>query len=82
MVELSPYGVTKGSGLAEVARRSESPPPADGVAFGECQRRVDAALGRAGRRDGERPPDALAAADEVTLSNADDGVAVVLERWF
>ncbi|HQV18767.1 MAG TPA: HAD family hydrolase, partial [Gordonia sp. (in: high G+C Gram-positive bacteria)] len=27
-------------------------------------------------------PAALAAADEVTAGNDDDGVAVVLERWF
>jgi hypothetical protein len=27
-------------------------------------------------------PDVLAAVDEVTASNDDDGVARVLERWF
>ena len=27
-------------------------------------------------------PDVLAAADEVTATNLEDGVAMVLERWF
>jgi hypothetical protein len=82
MVELSPYGVTKGSGLAEVARRLDVT-AADVVAFGDMPNDVPmlhwAGLGVA---MGNGHPDALAAADEVTLSNADDGVAVVLERWF
>jgi Cof subfamily protein (haloacid dehalogenase superfamily) len=82
MVELSPYGVTKGSGLAEVAHRI-GVTAADVVAFGDMPNDVPmlhwAGLGVA---MGNGHPDALAAADEVTLSNAKDGVAVVLERWF
>jgi hydroxymethylpyrimidine pyrophosphatase-like HAD family hydrolase len=31
---------------------------------------------------GNAHPDAVAAADEITASNADDGVARVLERWW
>jgi hydroxymethylpyrimidine pyrophosphatase-like HAD family hydrolase len=31
---------------------------------------------------GNAHPDALAAADEVTASNTDDGLARVLERWW
>jgi hypothetical protein len=31
---------------------------------------------------GNAHPDVLAAADEVTASNDDDGVARVLERWW
>jgi hydroxymethylpyrimidine pyrophosphatase-like HAD family hydrolase len=31
---------------------------------------------------GNAHPDVLAAVDEVTASNDDDGVALVLERWF
>jgi hydroxymethylpyrimidine pyrophosphatase-like HAD family hydrolase len=31
---------------------------------------------------GNAHPAAIAAADEVTTSNADDGVARVLERWW
>ncbi len=31
---------------------------------------------------GNAHPDVLAAADEVTATNDDDGVAQVLERWF
>jgi hypothetical protein len=82
MIELSAYGVTKGTGLAEVARRI-GVTSADVVAFGDMPNDVPmlrwAGLGVA---MGNGHPDALAAADEVTLSNAKDGVAVVLERWF
>jgi hydroxymethylpyrimidine pyrophosphatase-like HAD family hydrolase len=31
---------------------------------------------------GNAHPDVLAVADEVTASNIEDGVALVLERWF
>jgi Cof subfamily protein (haloacid dehalogenase superfamily) len=82
MIELSAHGVTKGSGLAEVAHRM-GVPAEDVVAFGDMPNDIPmlrwAGLGVA---MGNGHPDALAAADEVTLSNAKDGVAVVLERWF
>lgn len=82
MIEVSARGVTKGSGLAEVADRLDVPAEAV-VAFGDMPNDVPmlrwAGLGVA---MGNSHPDTLAAADEVTLSNAKDGVAVVLERWF
>jgi hydroxymethylpyrimidine pyrophosphatase-like HAD family hydrolase len=74
--------VTKGTGLADVARRIGVPAD-DVVAFGDMPNDVSmlrwAGLGIA---MGNSHPETLAAADEVTLSNAKDGVAVVLERWF
>jgi Cof subfamily protein (haloacid dehalogenase superfamily) len=82
MIELSARGITKGSGLAEVAERV-GVPAADVVAFGDMPNDVPmlrwAGLGVA---MGNGHPQVLAAADEVTLSNAKDGVAAVLERWF
>jgi hypothetical protein len=82
MIEVSAPGVTKGSGLAEVARLLDVP-ARDVVAFGDMPNDVPmlrwAGLGVA---MGNSHPDALAAADEITLSNVKDGVAAVLERWF
>ena len=82
MIEVSAAGITKGSGLAEVADRLGIA-PADVVALGDMPNDVPmlrwAGLGVA---MGNAHPTALAAADEVTLSNAKDGVAVVLDRWF
>jgi hypothetical protein len=82
MIEVSALGVTKGTGLADVAQRI-GVPAADVVAFGDMPNDVPmlrwAGLGVA---MGNSHPDALAAADEVTLSNTKDGIAVVLERWF
>jgi hypothetical protein len=82
MIEVSQHGITKGSGLAEVAGRLDVPAELV-VAFGDMPNDVPmlrwAGLGVA---MGNGHPEALAAADEVTLSNAKDGVAAVLERWF
>jgi hypothetical protein len=82
MIEVSAPGVTKGAGLAEVADRLGLA-AADVVAFGDMPNDVPmlrwAGLGVA---MGNGHADALAAADEITLSNAKDGVATVLERWF
>ncbi|HEY0805638.1 MAG TPA: HAD family hydrolase [Pseudonocardiaceae bacterium] len=82
MIEVSARGVTKGTGLAEVAGRI-GVAAADVVAFGDMPNDVPmlrwAGLGVA---MGNSHPDTLAAADEVTLSNTKDGVAAVLERWF
>ena len=56
---------------------------ADVVAFGDMPNDVPmlrwAGLGVA---MGNAHPDAMAAADEVTAANTDDGVARVLERWW
>jgi hydroxymethylpyrimidine pyrophosphatase-like HAD family hydrolase len=82
LVEMSPPGVTKATGLAEVARRLDVA-PADVVAFGDMPNDLEM-LGWAGHgvAMGNAHPALLEIADEVTASNTDDGLAVVLERWF
>lgn len=82
LIELSAPGVTKASGLAIVAERLHV--VADDIAaFGDMPNDVPmlkmAGLGVA---MGNAHPAAIAAANEVTTSNADDGVARVLERWW
>jgi hydroxymethylpyrimidine pyrophosphatase-like HAD family hydrolase len=81
LVEISAAGVTKAFALAahcaEVGIR-----PDEVVAFGDMPNDVPmlqfAGLGVA---VANAHPDALAAADEVTASNDEDGVALVLERF-
>jgi Cof subfamily protein (haloacid dehalogenase superfamily) len=82
LVEISPPGVSKATGLAEVARR-QGIDAADVVAFGDMPNDLEM-LRWAGHgvAMGNAHPALLAEADEVTASNADDGVALVLERWF
>jgi hydroxymethylpyrimidine pyrophosphatase-like HAD family hydrolase len=74
--------VNKGAGIAEIAGPLGIP-DADWVTFGDMPNDVPMLL-RAGLgvAMGNAHPDALAAADEVTTTNADDGVARVLERWW
>ncbi len=82
LVEIVPPGVTKATGVAEVARPLGITDE-DVIAFGDMPNDVPLLL-RAGlgvaMANGH--PDALAAADEVTATNAEDGVARVLERWW
>jgi hydroxymethylpyrimidine pyrophosphatase-like HAD family hydrolase len=82
LVEVSPPGVTKATGLAEVARR-HGVVAADVVAFGDMPNDLEM-LRWAGHgvAMGNAHPALLEIADEVTASNADDGLALVLERWF
>jgi Cof subfamily protein (haloacid dehalogenase superfamily) len=82
LVEISPAGVTKATGLAEVADRLGLT-AADVVAFGDMPNDLEM-LRWAGHgvAMGNAHPDLLAVADEVTASNAEDGLALVLERWF
>ncbi|MDT7765592.1 MAG: hypothetical protein QOC63_5012 [Mycobacterium sp.] len=82
LVEIVPLGISKATGVEELARplgiTAENV-----VAFGDMPNDVPmlewAGLGVA---MGNAHPDAVAAADEVTASNTDDGVARVLERWW
>jgi Cof subfamily protein (haloacid dehalogenase superfamily) len=82
LVEIVPLGISKATGVEELARplgiAAENV-----VAFGDMPNDVPmldwAGLGVA---MGNAHPDAVAAADEVTASNTDDGVARVLERWW
>lgn len=82
LVEMSAPGVTKASGLAEVAR-TLGIAAADVVAFGDMPNDVSM-LGWAGLgvAMANAHPDALAVADEVTAHHERDGVAEVLERWW
>ncbi|MFD8500024.1 HAD family hydrolase [Amycolatopsis sp. NPDC059657] len=82
LIELSAHGVTKATGLAEVAARFGV--GVDRViAFGDMPNDIEM-LRWAGHgvAMANAHPSAIAAADEVTAPNSEDGVAQVLERWF
>lgn len=82
LVEIVPTGISKVTGVEQVAQSLGIAPGAI-VAFGDMpndvQMLVYAGLGVA---MGNAHPDVLAAANEVTAPNTDDGVARVLERWW
>lgn len=82
LIECSARGVTKAAGLALAADRL-GVAAADVVAFGDMPNDV-AMLRWAGHgvAMANAHPEVLEAADEITASNVDDGVASVLERWF
>ncbi len=82
LVEISPPSVTKATGLAEVAQR-HGVSAADVVAFGDMPNDLEM-LRWAGHgvAMGNAHPALLEVADEVTASNGEDGLALVLERWF
>ncbi|MEF9905693.1 HAD family hydrolase [Streptomyces sp. P9-A2] len=81
-VELQPYGVTKATGLA-LAAEHLGLEAGRTVAFGDMPNDIPmfdwAAHGVA---MANAHPELKAVADEVTTSNEDDGVAIVLERLF
>ncbi len=82
LVEMSAPGVTKATGLAQVA--AELGIDAAGViAFGDMPNDLPM-LGWAGHgvAMANADPTVLAVADEVTAHHGDDGVAQVLERWW
>lgn len=82
LLEISAPGVTKASGLAELAA-SHGIGAAEVVAIGDMPNDVPMLLWAGlGVAMGNAHPDAVAAADEVTASNTDDGLARVLERWW
>ncbi|MEU5460101.1 HAD family hydrolase [Streptomyces althioticus] len=79
-VELQPCGVTKATGLA-LAAEHLGLRPEDTVAFGDMPNDVPMFRWAGhGVAMANAHPELKAVADEVTLSNEDDGVAVVLER--
>ncbi|KAA2257088.1 HAD family phosphatase [Solihabitans fulvus] len=82
LLEISARGVTKATGLAEVAQRA-GVDAAEVVAFGDMPNDVPM-LRWAGHgvAMANAHQAALAVADEVTAPNSEDGVALVLERWF
>lgn len=82
LIELSSPGITKAVGLAEVADRMGIA-AADILAFGDMPNDLEM-LRWAGHgvAMGHAHPALKAVADEVTGTNAEDGVAEILERWF
>ena len=82
LIEVNPIGTSKATGVEEVARPLEITAE-DVVAFGDMPNDVPmlrwAGLGVA---MGNAHPEAIAAANEVTAPNTDDGLARVLERWW
>ena len=80
VVEISGAGVTKASALATLCAAAGIA-PAEVIAFGDAPNDL-ALLAFAGRSVavGNAHPDVLAAAGEVTATNDEDGVALVLER--
>jgi Cof subfamily protein (haloacid dehalogenase superfamily) len=82
LVEVVPLGISKATGVEEVARPLGITPE-DVVAFGDMPNDVPMLVWAGhGVAMGNAHPDALAAANEVTAPNTDDGVARVLERWW
>jgi Cof subfamily protein (haloacid dehalogenase superfamily) len=82
LIEIVPLGISKATGIEEVARPHGI--TAEGVvAFGDMPNDVPMLLWAGhGVAMGNAHPDAVAAADEVTASNSEDGLARVLERWW
>jgi Cof subfamily protein (haloacid dehalogenase superfamily) len=82
LVEIVPLGISKATGVEEIARplgisRDEV------LAFGDMPNDLPMLLWAGhGVAMGNAHPDVLAAADEVTAPNSDDGVGRVLERWW
>lgn len=82
LLEIATHGVTKASGLADVADRF-GVVAADVIAFGDMPNDVPM-LSWAGHgvAMANAHQSAIDVADEVTGPNSEDGVAMVLERWF
>ncbi|WP_448464950.1 HAD family hydrolase [Mycolicibacterium sp. XJ870] len=81
LIEVVPLGISKATGIAQLAGPLGLT-DADIVAFGDMPNDVPMLRwARRGVAMGNAHPEAVAAADEVTETNADDGVARVLERW-
>ncbi|MDY0811014.1 HAD family hydrolase [Kitasatospora purpeofusca] len=82
VVELLPLGLSKATGLAVAARRL-GVTAADTIAFGDMPNDVPMfGWARHGVAMANAHRELLAVADEVTVSNDEDGVATVLERLF
>ena len=81
-LELNAAGATKGAALAALCR-ALGVDPLDTAAFGDGTNDVSmlAAAG-VGVAMANGAPETRQAADLVTVSNQEDGVALVLDRWF
>lgn len=80
ILEMGPHGVTKGSSLADLARRWDIA-PAEVVSFGDMPNDIEmlAWSGTSYAMSGGHP-DAISAADHLAPTAGDDGVAQVLEH--
>ena len=82
LVEIVPLGISKATGVEQIAK-PVGIGSHDVVAFGDMPNDVPLLLWAGhGVAMGNAHPDVLAAADEVTTPNTDDGVGRVLERWW
>jgi hypothetical protein len=82
LIEVVPLGVSKATGVDEVARPLGIMAE-DVITFGDMPNDIPMLLWAGlGVAMGNAHPEAKAAADEVTTSNTDDGLARVLERWW
>jgi Cof subfamily protein (haloacid dehalogenase superfamily) len=82
LIEISSPGITKASGLAEVAQRLDATPQ-ETISFGDMPNDLPMlSWSGHGVAVANAHPTVLEAADEITASNAEHGVAQVLERWF
>ncbi|MET0757947.1 MAG: HAD family hydrolase [Mycobacterium sp.] len=82
LVEVMPLGISKATGVEAVARPLGITAE-DVVAFGDMPNDVPMLLWAGhGVAMGNAHPEAVAAANEVTAPNHDDGLARVLERWW
>lgn len=82
LVEIVPLGISKATGIEEIVYPLEIV-SGEVVAFGDMPNDLPM-LRWAGHgvAMGNAHPEVLAAADEVTARNSDDGVGRVLERWW
>ncbi|CDO85964.1 HAD family hydrolase [Mycobacterium triplex] len=82
LVEIVPLGISKATGIEEIANPLEIV-SGEVVAFGDMPNDLPM-LRWAGHgvAMGNAHPEVLAAANEVTARNSDDGVGRVLERWW
>jgi Cof subfamily protein (haloacid dehalogenase superfamily) len=82
LIEIVPLGISKATGVAEVATPLGIT-AADVIAFGDMPNDIPM-LRWAGHgvAMGNAHPEAMAAANEVTAPNSEDGLARVLERWW
>jgi len=82
LIEISAIGISKAVGIDEVARPLGISAE-DVVAFGDMPNDIPMLLWAGhGVAMGNAHPETLAAANEITAPNGDDGVARVLERWW
>jgi Cof subfamily protein (haloacid dehalogenase superfamily) len=82
LVEIVPLGISKATGIEEVAKPLEIE-SGQVVAFGDMPNDLPMLLWAGhGVAMGNAHPEVLAVANEVTARNSDDGVGRVLERWW